>query len=131
MRCRGMRKTTASGAARASVAHHDRGTPRCLRDERHFTSRCETRSTCEHGPSSPDLPGVLHAERALLPYIFRMTAPTTTDPLLLSVFPGTSDMAVRCRAFDWEATALGAVSGWPVALRTIVRTALESPFPTN
>lgn len=38
-------------------------------------------------------------------------------------------MAERCRAFDWAATPLGAVEQWPVALRTLVRTGLESPFP--
>ncbi len=66
-----------------------------------------------------------------MPYILRMTAPTTTDPVLLSVFPGTSEMAVRCRALDWESTTLGAVSGWSSALRTLVRTVIESPFPTT
>ena len=46
-----------------------------------------------------------------------------------ALFVGTSEMAARCRALDWAATPLGPVEGWPAALRTIVRTCLESPFP--
>jgi signal transduction histidine kinase len=40
-------------------------------------------------------------------------------------------MARRCRELDWSATSLGPPEGWPVALRTIVRTCLETPFPVN
>jgi PAS domain S-box-containing protein len=47
------------------------------------------------------------------------------------VFVGNSEMAERCRAIDWSATSLGPVDRWPDALRTLVRTTLESPFPTN
>ncbi|HEX6308419.1 MAG TPA: ATP-binding protein [Longimicrobiales bacterium] len=36
-----------------------------------------------------------------------------------------------CRQLDWSATPLGALEEWPRALRTIVRTALDSPFPIN
>jgi PAS domain S-box-containing protein len=47
------------------------------------------------------------------------------------VFVGESEMAQRCRELDWSRTALGPVDEWPEALRVIVRTTLESPFPTN
>ena len=57
------------------------------------------------------------------------STPKATDLQLL--FPGDGDMARRCRAFDWERTALGAPSGWPPALRTVVRTAIESPIAMN
>jgi signal transduction histidine kinase len=40
-------------------------------------------------------------------------------------------MARRCRAFDWASTSLGAPAEWPAALRAVVRTCLESPFPVN
>jgi PAS domain S-box-containing protein len=48
-----------------------------------------------------------------------------------TIFAGDGEMSVRGRALDWTATPLGPVSGWPEALRTIVRTAMESPFPMN
>ena len=51
----------------------------------------------------------------------------TTDTL----FDGPGEMRARCRDVDWAATPLGAVARWPGALRTVVRTALESPFPTS
>ena len=38
-------------------------------------------------------------------------------------------MAERCRAVDWSATPLGATATWPKALRTVVRLAMECPFP--
>jgi PAS domain S-box-containing protein len=47
------------------------------------------------------------------------------------VFVGDSEMAERCRAMDWSRTSLGPVGQWPDALRAIVRTILESPFPLN
>ena len=46
-------------------------------------------------------------------------------------FAAPGEMAARCRAMDWAATPLGPVAQWPAALRTIVRTVLESPFPIN
>jgi PAS domain S-box-containing protein len=60
-------------------------------------------------------------------------APTgaATPPGVYEVFPGESEMAARCRALDWVATPLGPVEGWPAALRWVVRTALEAPFPIN
>jgi PAS domain S-box-containing protein len=50
---------------------------------------------------------------------------------LRSLFPGDGEMASRCRALDWAATPLGPPSLWSPALRTIVRTTMESTFPTN
>ncbi|MFJ6198044.1 SpoIIE family protein phosphatase [Micromonospora sp. NPDC092111] len=46
-----------------------------------------------------------------------------------SVFTGGSEMAARMRDFDWSATSLGAVSGWPASLRTACRICLTSRFP--
>ena len=46
-----------------------------------------------------------------------------------TVFPGDSEMAALCRALDWTTTPLGPVEDWPLALRTMVRSCLESPFP--
>jgi signal transduction histidine kinase len=40
-------------------------------------------------------------------------------------------MRERGRAHDWAATPLGPVEGWSATLRTLVRTALDSPFPIN
>ena len=54
------------------------------------------------------------------------TATTVASP-----FVGESEMARRCRAVDWAATPLGPIEDWSPALRTAVRMALESPFPTN
>jgi signal transduction histidine kinase len=38
-------------------------------------------------------------------------------------------MATRVRAYDWAGTALGPISGWPVALRSLVNLVLELPTP--
>lgn len=48
-----------------------------------------------------------------------------------SPFVGDSEMARRCRAYDWSATALGPAERWPSALRAAVRSALECPFAMN
>ncbi|MES2523103.1 MAG: ATP-binding protein [Gemmatimonadota bacterium] len=57
---------------------------------------------------------------------------STLQPLSLhAIFPGAGEMAERCRALPWERTSLGAPQGWSSALRTTVRTVLESPFPMN
>ena len=53
------------------------------------------------------------------------------DAGLHTLFPGDSEMAVRCRAVDWRATSLGPVEDWSPALRFAVRTAIECPFPIN
>jgi signal transduction histidine kinase len=47
------------------------------------------------------------------------------------VFAGDGEMRAKCREMNWATTPLGPVEDWPEALRTIVRTALESPFPIN
>ena len=53
----------------------------------------------------------------------------TEDPAAAAVFTGSSEMAARCRAFDWASTPLGPVSSWPRSLRTIVAIMLESRHP--
>ena len=40
-----------------------------------------------------------------------------------------SEMAARVRAFDWSGTPLGAIGGWPEALRVAVDICLNSRFP--
>ncbi len=52
-----------------------------------------------------------------------------SDPRMTSPFMGASTMAARCRAFDWNTTALGATSSWPLSLRTVVAVMLESRHP--
>jgi PAS domain S-box-containing protein len=47
------------------------------------------------------------------------------------LFPGDGEMAARCRAFDWARSPLGPLAHWSIALRTIVRTTLGSPFPIS
>ena len=46
-------------------------------------------------------------------------------------FVGPGEVPAMCRAIDWAATPLGPVDLWPAALRSAVRTCLESPFPIN
>ena len=48
-----------------------------------------------------------------------------------SLFPGDSDMARCCRAFDWSATSLGPTEAWSPALRVVLRTAMECAFPVS
>ena len=60
-----------------------------------------------------------------------MRTDTETKPDLRVVFPGDSEMAIRCREFNWASTSLGPPSEWPSALRTIVATTIESPFAMN
>lgn len=51
------------------------------------------------------------------------------ESLTSRIFPGTSEMARRMRAFDWSKTPLGPVEKWPQALRTSVSTCLDCAFP--
>ncbi|HEY0971869.1 MAG TPA: ATP-binding protein [Gemmatimonadales bacterium] len=44
---------------------------------------------------------------------------------------GGGELAALCRTLDWGSTPLGPVESWPEALRVLVRTCLESPFPVN
>ena len=48
-----------------------------------------------------------------------------------AVFVGESEMARRCRAFDWTSSPLGSVASWPEALRTAVRLMLDAPIATS
>ncbi|HKG91863.1 MAG TPA: PAS domain-containing protein [Gemmatimonadaceae bacterium] len=59
------------------------------------------------------------------------TAELTPAGEAMGLFDGDGEMRARARALDWAATPLGPVEGWPLALRTVVRTALDSPFPIN
>jgi CheY-like chemotaxis protein len=43
--------------------------------------------------------------------------------------PGPGVMAARVRSHDWSATPLGAIGGWPAALRTAVEICLDSALP--
>lgn len=54
---------------------------------------------------------------------------STTSEDITTVFPGSSEMVARCRAFDWASTPLGPVSTWSRSLRTIVAIILESRHP--
>jgi PAS domain S-box-containing protein len=54
-------------------------------------------------------------------------SPTVAEEL----FAGDGEMRGRCREMRWADTPLGPVERWPTALRTMVRTCLESPFPIN
>ena len=47
-----------------------------------------------------------------------------------SLFAGSGEMAVRCRAFDWASTSLGPVDQWPQSLRTAAQLTLSSIFAT-
>lgn len=46
-----------------------------------------------------------------------------------SPLAGQGEVAQLAREVDWSRTPLGAVSGWPPALVTMLRHALESPLP--
>ena len=53
-----------------------------------------------------------------------------SDPASRPAFlraPG--EMAARIAGFDWSATALGPIAGWPESLKTIVAFLLRSPVP--
>ncbi len=52
------------------------------------------------------------------------------NDLVARMFPGTGEMAERCRAFDWASTPLGAVEQWPQSLRTAAQLTLASIFPS-
>ena len=64
-----------------------------------------------------------------------MTPDSTATPrdaardVASSVFVGDSEMAQRCREFDWSRTSLGPVEGWSQSLRTTVSTVLMSRNP--
>jgi signal transduction histidine kinase len=46
-------------------------------------------------------------------------------------FAGVGETRALARAVEWSATSLGPMEEWPVALRTTVRTVLDSPFAMN
>jgi PAS domain S-box-containing protein len=60
---------------------------------------------------------------------FSNTYSRAIDPLsspALSFVAGGGEMGERIRSFDWGATALGALAGWPQSLKTAVRIMLTS-----
>ena len=46
-----------------------------------------------------------------------------------SLFDGDGEMRAGCRHVDWSGTSLGTVEGWPLELRTMVRTVMASRQP--
>jgi PAS domain S-box-containing protein len=50
-------------------------------------------------------------------------------PRVATTFPGRSEMAERCRGFDWSRTPLGPVDGWSQSLRTTAGIVLASRNP--
>ena len=53
-----------------------------------------------------------------------------TEPAAHRLFAGPGEMRSLCRSFDWSKTSLGALSGWPQSLRTVVDVCLGSAFPS-
>ena len=58
-----------------------------------------------------------------------MAALISEDEAGTALFAGAGTMRALCRACDWSATPLGAVSGWPHSLRAIVSMLLASRQP--
>src|SRR5579871_3588262 len=54
------------------------------------------------------------------------SGPTPADALAL--LAGGGEMGERIRAFDWRATPVGLIAGWPRSLKTVVRTMLDSRY---
>ncbi|MGI8548895.1 MAG: hypothetical protein ACR2M1_16480, partial [Gemmatimonadaceae bacterium] len=52
----------------------------------------------------------------------------SASPEADDLFAGPGEMRALGRAFDWSATPLGSVSGWPSALRTGVRLMMDAPI---
>ena len=61
----------------------------------------------------------------VLPRRTTAAAETTADVL----FAGPGEMRALCRAHDWSKTALGPVSGWSQAFKTIIGVVLRGPAP--
>ena len=59
----------------------------------------------------------------------RESAVSRRPSVVSNVFFGESEMAGRCRAFDWASTALGPVEGWPQSLRTAASVVVTGGFP--
>jgi len=57
------------------------------------------------------------------------TGGTTHDRGAAAFFAGPGEMRERCRGFDWAATPLGPVAGWPPALRTAAQLVLDAGLP--
>ncbi len=87
----------------------------------------------QRGRDPASAPHIHSGQDGRPPHICRAMSELTFRPdeerAARSVFRGSSEMAARCRAFDWSATPLGPVSEWPASLRTIVDTMLSSRHP--
>ena len=46
-----------------------------------------------------------------------------------ALFAGSGEVRALARDFDWSTTPLGLSTGWSPALRTMVRSNFDSPFP--
>src|SRR5690606_12347419 len=70
------------------------------------------------------------ALRVARPRIRKHRVPMEHRPSIVQhPFAGPGEMRARCRAFDWAATPLGPVEGWPPTLRTTVELVLASGLP--
>jgi PAS domain S-box-containing protein len=56
-----------------------------------------------------------------------ISKPRDADPL--AALAGGGEMGRRIRAFDWSATPLGPIDGWPQSLRSALSICLNSNFP--
>ena len=59
----------------------------------------------------------------------RLPRPRTEVEAAEALFSGPGEVRKVARALDWSTTPLGPVSGWPEALRLMVRTTLDSAYP--
>lgn len=60
----------------------------------------------------------------------RLPLPPTEREAARALFTGPGEIPGLLRAIDWSQTPLGAVTGWPEALRTAARLVLSSPMGT-
>ena len=60
-----------------------------------------------------------------------MSAIISEDEAVTALFAGPGTMRALCRACDWSATPLGAVSKWPHSLRAIVSMLMASRHPMS
>jgi PAS domain S-box-containing protein len=59
------------------------------------------------------------------------TGPAAAEDAEGDPFAGAGEVRAIGRSIDWGSTSLGPVADWPAELRTVVRAALDSPFPIN
>ncbi|UQA55456.1 chemotaxis protein CheB [Polyangium aurulentum] len=59
----------------------------------------------------------------------RLPRPHTEIEAAEALFSGPGEVRQLLRAMDWSSTLLGPITGWPEALRLMVRTTLDSAYP--